>query len=621
MAPPRDILKVLPKLAALVTRFAPYIRPHRLLLGGSFAALFAQVGARLLEPWPLKFIFDGVIGVGSEPAADALGSFARIDPPVLLIGSCAALVVIAALRGVMQYASTVGFALLGNRVLTKVRAAMYEHLQRLPLAYHTGARGGDLTIRVIGDVGMLKEIVVTAFLPMLGNVVILVGMLAVMFWMNASLALIALTIFPLFWLVSQRQGKRIHTASRKQRQREGAMASTAAESIAAIKLVQSLSLEDTFAKTFASANDQSLKEGVKIKRMTAALERTVDILIAISTALVLWFGARLVLSAALTPGDLLVFVTYLKNAFKPMRDFAKYTARLAKAAAAGERVMEVLDADLSVDDRPGAVRARSIAGELAFDDVAFAYGDGGRVLNGLKLRVPAGSTIALVGPSGAGKSTVASLVSRLYDPTSGVVRLDGRDLRDYRLASLRKQVSVVLQENVLFGATIRENIAVGVPEADDEAIRRAAAVAHIHAFIAALPEGYDTRVGERGTTLSGGQRQRLAVARAALRRTPILILDEPTAGLDEENERLVVDGLLTIARGRTTVLITHDLTFAGEADHLVYLEGGNVVEQGAPHALQASGGRFATLYRLQREERSARRPDAAAQPVAAGATP
>lgn len=610
MARPRDIFKVLPKLGRLIRRFAPFIRPYRALLGGSFAALFGTVGARLLEPWPLKLVFDGVIVVGAGAlagegveASGILGPLASLDPGTLLLASCIAVVAIATLRGVMQYASTVGFALLGNRVLTEVRAVMYEHLQRLPLSYHTKARGGDLTIRVIGDVGMLKEIVVTAFLPMLGNVVILLGMLAVMFWMNASLALVAVAIFPLFWLVSQRQGKRIHTASRAQREREGAMAATAAESIGAIKLVQSLSLEATFAKSFANANAKSLKDGVKIKRMTAALERTVDVLIAVATALVLWFGARLVLSSTLTPGDLLVFVTYLKNAFKPMRDFAKYTARLAKAAAAGERVMEVLDADLTVRDRPGAVDAHGARGTLRFDGVGFAYDAATPVLDDVSLEVPAGTSVAFVGPSGAGKSTVAGLVSRLYDPTLGSIRLDDRDLRDYRLRSLRSQISVVLQENVLFGGTIRDNIAVGVPDADEGAIRRAAQVAHAHEFIAALPDGYETIVGERGATLSGGQRQRIAVARAALRRTPVLLLDEPTAGLDEANERLVIESLLHVARGRTTVLITHDLAFAASADRIVYLEGGRVVERGAPDELLARGGRFATTYRLQQRER------------------
>ncbi|MDQ3458809.1 MAG: ABC transporter ATP-binding protein/permease [Deinococcota bacterium] len=554
---------------------------------------------RLLEPWPLKFILDRVIVTAPNGGTSGLAFVDALSPTALLTVSAVGLVIIIALRAAAEYASTIGFALIGNRVLTRVRGELYEHLQRLSLSYHTGAKGGDLTLRVISDVGMLKEIAVTAVLPMLGNIFILIGMLAVMFLLQWQLALIAVAIFPIFWLVSARQGNLIREVSRKQRKREGAMAAMAAESIGAIKIVQALSLEPTFNKAFLSQNQKSLKEGIKAKRLATGLERTVDVLIATSTALVLFFGARLVLGGALTPGDLIVFITYLKNAFKPMRDFAKFTGRLAKASAAGERVLEILDREPDIRDAPGAVSAPPLKGAVHFEGLSFAYDSAQPVLKDIDIRVNAGERVAIVGPSGSGKSTLASLLPRLYDPEMGRVTIDGRDIRDYTLQSLRGQISVVLQDNLLFGASVRDNIAFGVPGASDEEVDAAARLAHAHDFIMALPKGYATVLGERGATLSGGQRQRIAVARAAIRKAPILILDEPTVGLDEENERWVSASLDEISKAQTTLLITHDLGFAARADRVVYIENGQVLEEGNHEALIRLGGRYATLYRMQ----------------------
>lgn len=598
MGRPTTLRDSLPGLRRLVRRFWPYVRRERRLVAASLLALYAEIALRLLEPWPLKVVLDHVVAPARShghrlPVLDAL------DPPTLLILSAAAVFAFAGLRALAAYYNSVGFALVGNRVLTEVRHELYAHLQRLSLAFHTRARSGDLTVRVVSDVGFLQDVLVTAFLPLLANLLTLAGMVAIMLWVNAPLALLALATGPLFWIFTTRFAHRIRETARRQRRQEGDMAAVAAESIGSIKVVHALSLEGTFAQAFTGASRKNLATGVVATRLAASLERTVDVLIAFATALVLWFGARLALKGAITAGDLIVFLAYLKNAFRPLKDFAKYTGRLAKASASGERVLDVLDRTPDVRDLPGAVPAPPLHGAVRFERVSFAYEPGRPALEAIDCAVEPGQHVALVGPSGAGKSTFASLLLRFYDPTEGRVLIDGRDVRDYTIASLRAQISVVLQDTLLFATTIRDNIAYGAPGSSPEAIEAAARLANAHAFIEALPHGYDTVVGERGVTLSNGQRQRIAIARAAIRKAAILILDEPTIGLDGDNERAVIDALERLARGHTTFLITHDLRLAARADVILYLDGGRVRERASHNELIQASGPYATLFRLQ----------------------
>src|SRR5438445_547069 len=473
MGRPLSLRDSLPGLGRLTRRFWPYVRRERPLIMVSLLALYAEIVLRLLEPWPLKWVLDRVAGVTRHRGFSRLPFLDALDPAMLLALSAVAVIVFAGLRALAAYYNTVGFALVGNRVLTTVRNELYGQLQRLSLSFHTRARSGDLLVRVTGDVGFLQD------------------------------------------------------------------------------------------------------------------------------AAVLWYGARLALRGVMTPGDLVVFLAYLKNAFRPVRDFVKYTGRLAKASAAGERVLDLLDRTPDVRDLPGAVPAPALRGAVRFDGVTFSYEPGLPALEQIDCVLQPGQRVALVGPSGSGKSTFASLILRLYDPTAGRVLIDERDIREYTLASLRAQMSVVLQDSLLFAATIRDNIAYGAPGTPHEAIEAAARLANAHAFVEALPKGYDTMVGERGVTLSNGQRQRIAIARAAIRRAPVLILDEPTTGLDGENERAVIEALERLAEGRTTFLITHDLLLAGRADLVLYLEAGRVREWGTHAQLLQAGGQYALLYHLQ----------------------
>jgi ATP-binding cassette subfamily B protein len=596
-AKPQQLQRLVPTLARMVRRFAPHLRKQRHLIIFSTLAVLAEVVFRLLEPWPLKYVFDRVLRVRPKIGPIGVDWIDSLDKAHLMTVLAVALVVITTLRALSAYANAVGFALIGNRVLTDVRSELYKHLQCLSLSYHTRARGGDLIVRVISDIGMLKDVAVTAMLPLLANVLILIGMFSFMLWRDLELGLLSMATMPLFALSTMKTSRKINDAVRRQRTRESAMAATAGESMGAIKTVQALSLERKFSASFAGNNNKSLRDGVQASKLAAKLERSVDVMTAIATALVLWRGAALVVAGRLTPGDLIVFLRYLQTAFRPVRDFAKYTGRLAKASAAAERVLDVLEREPDVRDLPGAVEAPRLRGEIVFDRVTFEYEPGRPALENLQLTIDPGQHVAIVGPSGGGKTTLSNLVMRLYDPTSGVVRIDGRDLREYTLESLRGQISVVLQDSLLFAASIRDNIAYGAPDATPQQIESAARLAGAHEFIQCLPDGYDTTVGERGVTLSGGQRQRIAVARAAVRAAPIVILDEPTSGLDEHNAALVTGALERLTEGKTVLSITHDLSLASRADAILFIDDGRIVERGSHGELMRADGRYARMYR------------------------
>lgn len=596
MGRPQNLKTSLPGLIKTIKYLSPYTRKHMKLVLGSFLALFATVGFKALEPWPLQLVIDYVI-MPKGGAATVVPAWLA-DPASIVLLAALSLLLVMSGRAYAAFKHKIGFALVGNKVLTEVRGALYQHLQSLSLNFHNQARGGDLVIRVISDIGMLKDMAVTALMPLIASVLMLVMMSALMLWMNWQLALIVLATLPLYWLPTLNLSKKIQKVSRDQRKREGAMASTAAEAMGAIQVVQALSLEGAFTKQFAGQNNKSLKEGVRAKRLAVKLESIVLVMIACSTALVLWFGTRQVLAGVLSAGELLVFLSYLKALFKPMQDFAKYTGRIAKASAAGQRIIELFEQKPEITDLPDSMLAPAFQGNVSFENISFGYVAGQSTLKGITLDVKRGQTVALVGPSGNGKSTLVGLLPRLYDVDAGRVVIDGLDIREVTIASLRAQISMVLQNNILFATSVRENIAYGSSGVSDEEIEAAARLANAHTFILDLPLGYDTILGERGATLSAGQRQRIAIARAAIRNAPVLILDEPATGLDEANAMEIRYALKRLSKSRTTFLITHDLQHASDADIICFIEDGQIVERGTHAELLHARGRYSRFFSL-----------------------
>lgn len=578
------------------------VRPHWKGLTLAMVAVLGETLTGLLEPWPIKVVIDHVLPP-SEPLPGVVGRMvtATFGPgaQAMLTFAVTAAAVIAIIGAVSAYFNKYLTTSISQWVGHDLRRTVYQHIQRLSLADHDKARTGDLITRVTSDIEVIRGFIESALLGIIFNLTTLIGMIAVMFYMNWRFTMIALSVMPVLFVVVYTFTRRIKKASRAVRKREGELLSVVQEVLTSIRVVQAFAREDYEQKRFDSESLANVEAGLQARTLKARLAPVVEVIVASGTCLVLWYGARLALADQISAGMLVIFILYLGKMYKPMRDLSKMTDTVSKATVGYERIHEVLDIESRVKDERGAKRAPKLSGQIEFDKVSFSYSADAPILKDVSLTIEPGNVAAIVGPSGSGKTTVVSLIPRFYDPQSGRVVIEGQDIRRYQLKSLRDQMSFVLQDTVLFRATIWENIAYGKPNASPREIRRAAELANAAEFIDAMPEGYDTMVGERGVTLSGGQRQRIAIARAVIRDTPILILDEPTAGLDAESELLVMGALDTLMEGRTSVVIAHHLETVRKADVIFVIKDCELAEQGTHEALITLGGVYAELYALQ----------------------
>jgi len=572
------------------------LKERRLALSLAAVALLGVVLADVLAPWPLKIIFDHILLAKPLPPTLALLQ------PVLDWGTWPALTVatlaiaaIALAGGVLAYLQLYTTAKVGHRITWRLRGELFAHLQRLSLAFHRDSRSGELLTKVAGDTNLLRDMFSDWALTLGRHALTLVAMLSVMFLLNWQLALVvAATLPPLLGVIFV-LNRRVKASVREQRKHEGLMATRLNEVLSSIALVQAFGRHTYEEDRFSREIEANYESGMRTTRTTGAIVKAIAVISAAGTAITVLLGAHEVLVGRLTPGELLVFITYVTSLYKPVRDLGRLSAKFSRASVSAQRVAEILDHEPDIADAPDALELKRPAGEIVFENVSFGYGAGRPVFDSLSLRIAAGERVALVGPSGAGKSTLLNLLLRLYEPTAGRVLIDGIDIRRFTRDSLRREIGIVLQDNILFGVSVRENIAYGRPDAPLDAIEAAARSARAHEFIVDLPEGYDTEIGERGATLSGGQRQRLCLARALVKEPAILVMDEPTASIDAVSARLINEAVARVHRNRTLIVISHEYSDMASYDRILVLQNGRLVESGAHEALLKARGTYLAL--------------------------
>jgi len=566
----------------------------------ALVAVAGEASAALLEPWPLKIVLDNLLQHRAlpgwlAPAAAWIGggSLAILNVAVVAVAA------IAVAGALSSYLNTWLTATVGQWVMHDLRRTLYHHIHRLSLAEHDEKRTGDLIGRVTKDIESVQDFVTSALLGIVTNVLTLVGIVAVMLYLNWRFTLISLSVAPVLFVVVYAFTRRIKRASRDVRKKESELVSMVAEVFSSIRVVKAFAREDYEEDRFERQSLENVETALRARNIKMLLSPVVEVIVAIGTCLMLWYGARLVLAGNLTAGALVVFLLYLGKMYKPMRDLSKMGDTVSKAGVGFERIREVLETESGVRDRRHARASAPFKGAIAFEGVSFGYNECEQILDDVSFTIQPGQVAAFVGPTGGGKTTIINLVARFYDPTAGTVRIDGSDIRNVTIRSLRDQISFVLQDTLLFQAPIWQNIAYGRPEAAREAIVKAATLANAHEFITDMPEGYDTMVGERGVTLSGGQRQRIAIARAMIRETPILILDEPTSGLDAQSEQVVFEALDRLMKGKTTIVIAHHLATILRADMIFVVKDHRLAERGTHAELMAAGGFYAELHGIQ----------------------
>ena len=580
------------------------LRYFRTFTGQTLLAVLlmsAGIGLNLLAPWPFKYVVDGILqgknAAGVAPAHAFIAQwFSWTSDKGAALTLFAIMALIALLSGLTNLFSNTLLIKIGLKALLHLRTQLYSCLQALPLQFHDARRSSDSSFRVAYDSQSIQTIYNKGFATIFGAVVTLIGALVIMFKMNWQLTLVSMAVIPpLYWAI-QYYGDRIRKESTTIQERESDLLATTQEGLGSIRMVQAFGRESFEVQQFIRHATRSLEANFRLNMTSMKSALVVTTLIAVGTSAMYYVGTLQVLDGRLSIGDLTVFVAYLATLYQPIQQLT-YTAWALEGAAAGaQRCFEVLDREEETKDAPGALPLGIAKGEITFAGVAFNYDPKAPVLEGVDLAIAPGETVAFVGGTGAGKSTLLSLVPRFYDPTSGIVRIDGHDLKSLTKASLRSQIGMVLQDTLLFSSSIRENIAYGREGASEAEIIEAAKRAQAYDFIMAQPQCFDTPVGERGGHLSVGQRQRLGIARAFLKNAPILLLDEPTSALDPSTEKAIMETIADLMRGRTTLIITHRLSTVHHLGRIVLLEHGRIAEQGTGPELLSRAGSYARLY-------------------------
>jgi len=580
--------------------FGRHYKKHLKVLAVAYLSLFVTIGVAVLQPWPLKLVLDHLIL--KQPLPETLAFLNPLfsgSPRLLLFLLALSIILITLLEAIFSYINKFWISSTGDRITADIRERVFAHLQRLSISFHETARSGDVILLLNSDVKAMRGILIDFPQDFTQRVVTFGVYIALMLVLDWRLSLIALMALPLMYFLAKYFGAGLKKAAKKQRRISGDITSILVENIKSMALVQAYGREESESARFRAGNRENLEIGLRSLRLQRAYSRLSDFFVTLSTAGVLYWGGRHALGGDILPGTLVIFVAYTREIFGAFEKLNGLLMGLASSQVPADRLIEVVENDMVMQDDPKAIPATHLKGRIEFRNVSFAYKRGKEVLKNLNFVVEPGETVALVGPSGAGKSTLISLLLRFYDPQQGQILIDGQDIRKFTLKSLRGQMTIVLQDATLFCQTVRENIAFGKIGATEEEIIQAAQLAEAHDFIMERPEGYGATIDEDGNNLSGGQKQRINIARAIIRNTPIVIMDEPVTGLDARAEAKVNAAIHRLTRGKTTFIIAHKFSTIAGADKILLLEEGQIAHQGAHEELLRTSPPYRELYELQ----------------------